>query len=254
PFEWTGVYSLDRGRYELSLADGPDPEMSLVVVPDQGEDEAALEEGAEWCVRRYAEPPDLVNPGGEIPVGKHVSLQLDSPGRKRFRLAAESPVRIGLYAQHLAEEFDLQLVRADAAVSVPGAITRSVPAPLTEDGAPLMRGAVTAEVERTWVAQHEHDDEVGSFAIEIDGDCDPDRLNAWIGELLRERGVDIFRMKGFISIAGESSRFVFQGVHMLFDGQPERPWGDAPRRNQLVFIGRNLDEPSMRRGFEACLV
>ncbi|MDE2935372.1 MAG: GTP-binding protein [Chloroflexota bacterium] len=254
PFEWTGVYSLDRGPYELSLADGPDPEMSLVVVPDQGEDEAALEEGAEWCVRRYAEPPDLVNPGGEIPVGKHVSLQLDSPGRKRFRLAAESPVRIGLYAQHLAEEFDLQLVRADAAASVPEAIRPSVPAALTEGAAPLMRGAVNAEVERTWVAQHEHDDEVGSFAIEIDGDCDPDRLNAWIGELLRERGVDIFRMKGFISIAGESSRFVFQGVHMLFDGQPERPWGDSPRRNQLVFIGRNLDEPSMRRGFEACLV
>ena len=54
PFEWTGVYSLDIGRYELSLADGPDPAMSLVVVSDQGTDDAALREGAEWCVRRYA--------------------------------------------------------------------------------------------------------------------------------------------------------------------------------------------------------
>ena len=43
-------------------------------------------------------------------------------------------------------------------------------------------------------------------------------------------------------------------AHMLFDGQPDRPWGDAPRRNQLVFIGRNLDEQSMRRGFEGCLI
>ena len=109
-------------------------------------------------------------------------------------------------------------------------------------------------VERTWVAQHEHDDTVGSIAIEIDGDCDPARLNTWLSRLLAERGVDIFRMKGFISVAGESQRFVFQGVHMLFDGQPDREWGDDPRRNQLVFIGRNLDEQDMREGFAQCLI
>lgn len=114
--------------------------------------------------------------------------------------------------------------------------------------------AVPVEVERIWVAQHEHDDEVGSFAIERPGDVDPDRLNAWLSKLLREHGMDIFRMKGFLSIAGESSRFVFQGVHMLFDGQADKPWGDAPRLNQLVFIGRNLDEQGITGGFDACLV
>ena len=228
PFEWTGVYSLDMGRYELSLADGPDPEMSLVVVSDQDTDDAALREGAEWCVRRYAEPAELIHPGEKIPVGKHVNLRLDSLGRKSFFLEVDTQVRVGLYAQHLAEEFDLQLTNKGAVVPV--------------------------EVERTWVAQHEHDDEVGSIAIEIDGDVDLVRLNAWLSILLSERGVDIFRMKGFISLAGESRRFVFQGVHMLFDGQPDREWGDAPRHNQLVFIGRNLDEQSMRQGFEACLI
>ena len=83
---------------------------------------------------------------------------------------------------------------------------------------------------------------------------DPQKLNAWLSTLLSEQGVDIFRMKGFIAVAGQSDRFVFQGVHMLFDGQPERPWGDATRRNQLVFIGRNLDEDGIRRGFDECLV
>ena len=229
PFEWTGVYSLDAGRYELSLADGPDPAMSLVIVPGQGTDDAALRESAEWCVRRYAEPADVVSPAGELAAGKHLSLQLDAPGRKSFFLEVDTQARVGLYAQHSAEEFDLQLTRANG-------------------------GAVPAEVERTWVAQHEHDDEVGSIAIEKEGNVDPNKLNAWLGELLMERGVDIFRMKGFISLAGESRRFVFQGVHMLFDGQPDRPWGDAPRRNQLVFIGRNLHEQSMRQGFEACLI
>ena len=229
PFEWTGVFSLDGGRYELSLAEGPDPEMSLVVVSGQGTDDAALREGAESCVRRYAEAAKLIRPGETIPVGKHVSLQLDSPGRKSFFLEVGSKVRLGLYAQHTAEEFDLQLKNATGST-------------------------IREEVERTWVAQHEHDDEVGSIAIEKDGDVDSEKLNAWLGKLLGERGVDIFRMKGFISLAGESRRFVFQGVHMLFDGQPDRPWGDSPRRNQLVFIGRNLDEQDMRRGFEECLI
>ncbi len=229
PFEWTGVYSLDAGRYEISLAEGPDPAMSLVVVPEQDTDDAALREGAEWCVRRYAEPAEQISPGDKIPVGKHVNLQLDIPGRKSFFLEVDTRQRVGLFAQHTADEFDLQVKNAEGT-------------------------AIGHEAERTWVAQHEHDDEVGSIAIERDGDVSPDRLNAWLSELLMERGVDIFRMKGFISLAGESRRFVFQGVHMLFDGQPDRPWGDEPRRNQLVFIGRNLDEQSMRKGFDACLV
>ena len=61
-------------------------------------------------------------------------------------------------------------------------------------------------------------------------------------------------MKGFLSLAGEPNRYVFQGVHMLFDAQPDIPWGQVPRRNQLVFIGRDLDEANIRSGFEACLV
>ena len=255
PFEWTGVYSLDTGRYELSLAEGPDPSMSIVVVPDQGTDDAALREGAEWCVREYAEPAEHIQPGEEIPVGKHASLRLDSPGRKSFFFEVDTQVRVGLYTQHLPEEFDLQLRNADGETFKMGGNFCAEPACVEETETHRIKGAaVPAEVDRTWVAQHEHDDEVGSISIEIDGDADPEKLNAWLGQLLRERGVDIFRMKGFISVAGESRRYVFQGVHMLFDGQPDREWGDAPRRNQLVFIGRNLDEQGMWEGFEACLI
>ena len=71
--------------------------------------------------------------------------------------------------------------------------------------------------------------------------------------MLRTKGPDIFRMKGVLSIQGEAERFVFQGVHMLFDGRPDRPWGDEPRRNSLVFIGRNLDRDALNAGFRACL-
>jgi G3E family GTPase len=61
-------------------------------------------------------------------------------------------------------------------------------------------------------------------------------------------------MKGVLSIAGEQDRFVFQGVHMLFDGRPDRPWGDRPRRNQMIFIGRNLNRAMLTEGFRGCLV
>ena len=196
----------------------PDPTMSLVVVEDLQPDDDALRNGAEWCVRRYAEPASTVSPGDSIPLGRHAELQLQRPGRKSFVITIEKPTSIALFAQHTAEEFDLRLGVGDGA---------------DETVEPI--------AERTWVAQHEHDDEVGSVAIEVEGNVDGAALNEWLGTLLRERGVDIFRMKGFISIAGEPRRFVFQGVHMLFDGQPERPWGNEPRRNQLVFIGRKLE-------------
>ena len=61
-------------------------------------------------------------------------------------------------------------------------------------------------------------------------------------------GTDIFRMKGILDVKGRDERFVFQGVHMLFDGRPDRPWrATEPRGNQLVFIGRNLDRDRLGR-------
>jgi G3E family GTPase len=102
---------------------------------------------------------------------------------------------------------------------------------------------------------HEHDATVASVAIVESGAVDGERLNLWMSELLRYQGQDIFRMKGILNIAGEDNRFVFQGVHMLFDGKPDRLWKpNEQRKNELVFIGRNLDEAALREDFRACLV
>ena len=102
---------------------------------------------------------------------------------------------------------------------------------------------------------HEHDETVVSVAIVETGEIDGDKLNDWLGKLLREQGADIFRMKGILTIAGEDTRFVFQGVHMLFDGRADRPWNPGEtRKNELVFIGRNLDEAQLKQDFRSCLV
>ncbi len=102
---------------------------------------------------------------------------------------------------------------------------------------------------------HEHDDTVKSFAIVESKELDGEKLNNWLSNLLQTKGVDIFRMKGILNIAGEEDRFVFQGVHMLFDGKRDRAWKEGEtRKNELVFIGRNLDEAQLREDFKQCLV
>ncbi|MEL6250114.1 MAG: GTP-binding protein, partial [Cyanobacteria bacterium J06627_15] len=102
---------------------------------------------------------------------------------------------------------------------------------------------------------HEHDETVGSIALVESGELDGKKLNNWLGELLRDHGPDIFRMKGILNVAGEDERFVFQGVHMLFDGRPDRPWRpDETRKNELVFIGRNLEQLQLADRFRDCLV
>jgi len=100
---------------------------------------------------------------------------------------------------------------------------------------------------------HHHDEDVTSVGITAPGDLDEKKLSDWLGTLLRTKGQDIFRMKGILAVKGRDQRFVFQGVHMLMDGRPDRPWGAEPRRNTLVFIGRNLDRKELNEGFKACL-
>jgi len=101
---------------------------------------------------------------------------------------------------------------------------------------------------------HEHNDEIGSMSFEVATPLDPERFNAWIGNLLAERGGDLLRTKGILAYAGEDRRFAFQAVHMMADGDFIGPWKpDEPRTSRIVFNGRNLNQPLLRRVFESCL-
>jgi G3E family GTPase len=104
-------------------------------------------------------------------------------------------------------------------------------------------------------SEHQHDLSVTSVGFELPGEMDADRFNSWIGTLLAEKGVDIFRSKGILAVAGEENRFVFQGVHMLLDSDEGPAWAeDEQRVSRLVFIGRNLDRAELDAGVRACLV
>jgi G3E family GTPase len=103
-------------------------------------------------------------------------------------------------------------------------------------------------------AEHQHDESVTSVGIEADGTIDPGALNTWLGALLATRGQDLYRSKGVLCLADTDRRYVFQGVHMLHDGELGEPWRDGEsRRNRIVFIGRDLDREELTAGFRSCL-
>jgi G3E family GTPase len=102
---------------------------------------------------------------------------------------------------------------------------------------------------------HEHDQSIASISLTAERPLDPVAFDRWIGPLLRLRGGDILRCKGILDFARSDKQFVFQGVHMLVDGDYTRPWKPTEeRRSRIVFIGRDLDHRAIRDGFNACQV
>jgi G3E family GTPase len=256
PFEWAGVYQLPAGTHNLRSGaetraqahhDHPhehvhhehDHEhddhahddhaghehgdgLGLLVVPVTSADAVALEAQIETAVRVFAEPRQPVGCGALLTPGfTHHGLDVSQDGAAaRLQIA-----RAGAYAifcEHAPAEFNLRL----------------------EGFTPVAQRAF---------ASHHHDEEISSVGISESAALDSKKVNDWLSYLLQSNGQNIFRMKGVLNFKGEPRRYVFHGVHMMFDGQLERPWGSAQRRSSLVFIGRDLDRRELEAGFFSCL-
>jgi len=102
--------------------------------------------------------------------------------------------------------------------------------------------------------KHYHDEDMQSVALRTDKALNPDKFFPWIQDLVAKDGPSILRCKGILSFKDDPERFVFQGVHMILDGDHQRPWRpDEVRDSRIVFIGRNLPEDKIRQGFESCI-
>src|ERR1051325_2102321 len=102
--------------------------------------------------------------------------------------------------------------------------------------------------------KHYPDDDMQSFSLNTDKPLSPDKFFPWIQKLVAEDGPKILRCKGILNFKDDPDRFVFQGVHMILDGDHQRPWKDGEKRDsRLVFIGRELPEDKIRKGFESTI-
>ena len=97
-----------------------------------------------------------------------------------------------------------------------------------------------------------HDTTIGTVSLR-GGEMNPEVFFQWINKITQSEGPDILRLKGIIAFADDPERYVVQGIHMIVEGDHQKPWKeDEVRQSRLVFIGRNLDLEKLERTFAAC--
>src|SRR5499433_3533949 len=102
--------------------------------------------------------------------------------------------------------------------------------------------------------KHYHDEDMQSLSLKTDKPLDPTKFMPWLQKLVAEDGPAILRSKGILSFKDDPERFVFQGVHMILDGDHQRAWQDGEERmSRAVFIGRDMPEEMIRKGFAECV-
>jgi G3E family GTPase len=226
PFEWGGIYQLEAGSHQFNFKPGPDPAMKMLLLDLDGQP-SNLRELGEVAARLWAYQAASVESGNQLELGLS-ELQLCETGDSKFQLNCPKAGRYGWFTEHHPAEFEASLEGPN--------------------------GIVTSLDSCEYKPDHEHDDEVSSVGVQLQGDLDQAKFSDWLRSLLREKGPDIFRMKGYVSLKGLENRYLFQGVHMLFDGQEDRAWDNHERKTEMIFIGRNLDRSELTGGIQACLV
>lgn len=232
PFEWGGIANFDAPTCTLTFQPGADASIKAVILPL--DEEQSLENLQEKAVLLFSGRPTQITSDKTLRAGpllSEIELSLTEPTQVTFEAPTQG--RYAFFMEHFPEEFDLVVhVHKDNA-----------------KGEELQWQDSTA-----YLDDHEHDETVGSVGLSFAGALDLEKLNTWMSELLMEHGPDIFRMKGVLHMAGSDQRYVFQGVHMLFDAKPQRRWrSDEERVNEMIFIGRELDSDLLNQRFRQCL-
>jgi G3E family GTPase len=245
PFEWAGLYALGAQQYALRTGAGAhvrdgshdhdhshshthtqEPgalqHVDVLLLPAAGTADLTLDAQALNAAEMFKAEANVLEALALLPPGQLSRLTLNTGAHYLVQLEAAG--RCVLYCEHAPEEFGLHLA-----------------------GAELLE-------QRRYGSTHHLDPQLGSIGLEDARPLDPNKVNDWLSYLLQSRGQDILRMKGVLQLKGEARRYVFHGVHMVYDGRLERPWPPGvPRLSRLVFIGRHLDRLEFEAGFESCI-
>jgi G3E family GTPase len=252
PFEWAGAYPLPAGTHELEIGHGDEEhghdhsheghdhthgedghhhhhgnpnELDVVILPVKSLAEPELSAAREAAVHVFADWESRTKVGATIAPGPTLHRLLLNEGNGKYALQIDAPGKYLVFEQCGHDPLHIH----------------------------VNGQTVKPEWQQDFHAAHEHNEAVTSVGISQGGELDGKRLNDWISKLLREKGGDIYRMKGVLAVKGSNKRLVFQGVHMLFDAKFDREWDGQPRQNTLVFIGKNLDRTQLNEAFKACL-
>ncbi|CAE7601663.1 Cbwd1 [Symbiodinium natans] len=100
-----------------------------------------------------------------------------------------------------------------------------------------------------------HDSRVNSFSVVREGEVLPEKLGKLmetLGTLPPEQGV-IFRIKGILAVKNHPFKHVFHAVMDVSDEDDAEAWAPGEKRiTKMVFIGKKLDKPFIRKIFEDC--
>ncbi len=227
PFEWVGLYHFQAGTYEWNFKPGPDAFINAALIPIDGEPDYVPVSAVKTADLVFCETEHVVYPGAAFAPGHTLHRLQMAETEPVYSMRITKPGRYALVSEHHPDEFNAMVY----------------------NGMEPVEPVATREFKH----RHEHDEDVTSVGISIPGDLRLGLLEAWLQVLITTEGENIFRMKGVLSISNYEERFIIQGVHMLFEGKFDRAWGKEERRNNLVFIGRNLNRDFLNIGFKACL-
>jgi G3E family GTPase len=222
PFEAIVKYDLDKGIYQLVLEKGPDPTFDVLILNNSLTDDK-LKSNA---IIKFSEHPTIINSYSNLSSDSLFQLKVEEEKNVFFIELEKS--EYSFFTQHGPDEFNLKLK--------------------------LNENLILPFDSKFFEHSHTHDDDITSVGIIDERPLNQDKFNHWISYILRTKGTDIFRSKGVLYFEGAPKRVVFQGVHMLFDANDDRLWkeGETPK-NQLIFIGKNLNREELTSGFQNCL-
>ncbi|WP_434136479.1 GTP-binding protein (plasmid) [Pseudomonas luteola] len=230
PFEWAGIWHLPAGITELRYGAGPDPFIGALLMPVNGDSEDDLDRAVVIAEGAFDRDAKKIRAGTKLMPGRQaVNLKVpEDDGEQKVNLLIPAAGYYALVTEHGPEEFGLRLEQSGVRLE--------------------------PSSQREFAASHSHDEEISSVGITLEGALSEAKVNQWLGPLLARKGQDILRTKGILNIAQENRRFVFQAVHMLLDGGPDRLWQpNEKRQSEIVFIGRNLDREELIAGLKGCL-
>jgi G3E family GTPase len=184
---------------------------------------------------------------------KHIFQQLDRSPEAKEQIAFADLVllnKMDLISPEDLSELEYKIRNINSAARIAQTKNSDVDIPIIFD---LQSLALEAKAQ-DHSDDHKHTEDISTVSIVVPGDLDGLKVSEWFRSVITEQGAKIMRMKGILNLRGDPDQFVFQGVHMLFEGRPGRRWGeDEERVNRLVFIGKDLDEDKIVSGFKACI-